>query len=964
MQSSGSRRFDLKSSDTPPLILCAGVLLVCIFYAYLYVNRPNLGFLMNPGDWVVTSVTVPCEDPDHCFQVGDRVISVGEISHEDFRANSSLSIYSQFRTGGPPVPVIVGRGTETLMIEVEAMEGLRKEPIHNFLAAFFPCVFWLMGAIATIFVRPRDERWLVLVLFLYATAMWSAAGFVSSTQMGYSSVVLRLCLLLSMPLLVHLHLVLPEPLFRRFHRPLLIPFYALSLALALLTFLRESQSMIFVCTLGATLSSAFILVLRLFLPSDPATRVANRLLAFGVSLGLGPTIIATVIILFFPKASLPEAYTAMVAAIASIVVPMWPVTYIYAIYKHDLGSFSVRANRILGAYGFLSIYITLYLAMHVVMTRLRVGDWEHSNQAFVVMNLMISVVFVASAPLARERFQRLIDRHVFGLKYTPNEVISKFAEKIPGAFNRDVLRRIILREVLPTLLVRQSALYVFRDEELETILVHGVDPGNPTREELTALLLRAGQYIPLEENRDSSLPWVRLTAPLSIGDRTIGIWLFGRRDPDDYYPTTDSQLLSNLANQIAPVLEHVQLVETAQQEIAENKKLQSQLVHSQKMEAIGRLSAGVAHDFNNLLSVILGYSDLLLVRYPDNSTISRYLSDIRDAGQRAANLTKQLLAFSRQQLMETKVLDLNQVIDGVTSLVERIVNEDVEVVTTLSDTSDLVKVDPGQIEQVILNLAVNASDAMPSGGQLAIETRRTCQPNPDPGGDASHPDLPAGSYVQLRVTDTGSGMDPEVQAHVFEPFFTTKEVGKGTGLGLSMVYGIINQSSGHIFVDSELGKGTTFSIYLPVVQEEATKVAPEHQNRFPRPIGSETILVVEDEEIVRKVACEILQAEGYHVLRAQDGAEALDVSQQHAGPISLLLTDVVMPLIKGPELARRLSRARPGIKVLFMSGYSEESIPELSSGDGMHLLIKKPFPPRALSQQVREILDGMEAQSA
>jgi signal transduction histidine kinase len=456
---------------------------------------------------------------------------------------------------------------------------------------------------------------------------------------------------------------------------------------------------------------------------------------------------------------------------------------------------------------------------------------------------------------------------------------------------------------------------------------------------------------------ESVFSWVRLALPLSIPDRIIGLWLLGRRDPDDYYPQSDIQLLATLANQIGPVIENFRLVERARQEVAENKRLQEQLVHSQKMEAIGRLSAGVAHDFNNILSVIIGYSNLLLAQYRDDVSLRQSVTNIKDAGERAAGLTKQLLAFSRQQVMEAQVTSVNAIVRDVEKMLRRLAGEDIELTTSLAPKLPSVKIDPGQMGQVIINLAVNARDAMPDGGRISIETESVTFGRP---GRSCHRGIPDGAYVLLTISDTGQGIDPDVQRHMFEPYFTTKEIGKGTGLGLSMAYGIISQSKGRIFVDSAVGKGSNFSIYLPAISE--TEIAREiaRGSRSTIHLGTETVLLVEDEESVRAVTCEILQSNGYTVIEAPDGLRAIDEFNRYQGGIDLLLTDVVMPHMKGPELAKRLLRLEPRLKVMYMSGYNEEAILGRSFGKGSSVLIHKPFSPQTLARKVRDVLDEDE----
>ena len=389
-------------------------------------------------------------------------------------------------------------------------------------------------------------------------------------------------------------------------------------------------------------------------------------------------------------------------------------------------------------------------------------------------------------------------------------------------------------------------------------------------------------------------------------------------------------------------------------DVTHERQVEEQLRQAQKMEIAGRLAGGVAHDFNNLLTVIGGRSQIMLQRLKADDPHRRDVELILETAQRAAALTRQLLVFSRKQMLAPVVLDLNSIVANMDKMLRRLIGEDVDLVTVAGADVGRVKADPSQLEQVVMNLVVNARDAMPLGGSITLETSTV---ELDAAYARQHVDVRPGAYVVLAVTDTGSGIEPETKAHIFEPFFTTKAPDKGTGLGLSTVYGIVAQSDGHITVESEPGHGATFRIYLPRVTETARRDAAAG-SRVTLPRGSETILLTEDEEHVRELALEVLRMSGYTVLEASDGASALELSARHAGPIHLLVTDIVMPHMGGGELAQRLTRLRPEMRVLYMSGYTDDALVRHGVAASEAAMIEKPFATDGLVQKVRAVLEA------
>jgi two-component system, cell cycle sensor histidine kinase and response regulator CckA len=452
------------------------------------------------------------------------------------------------------------------------------------------------------------------------------------------------------------------------------------------------------------------------------------------------------------------------------------------------------------------------------------------------------------------------------------------------------------------------------------------DDRQRARQMLTSLVQQPGASLSIEfrvRHKDGSWRWIE------------GIASNGLNDPN---------ILALVANY---------------RDTSERRRLEEQFLQAQKMEAIGRLAGGVAHDFNNLLTVINGYSALALDMATKDSPLYSDLQEINKAGLRAAALTNQLLAFSRRQVLEPKVLNLNTIVSDMDRMLRRLIGEDIDLVTVLDPVLGSVLTDRGQIEQAIMNLVVNSRHAMPDGGQLTIETANV---ELDDAYAREHSGVVPGSYVMLAVSDTGIGMDEQIQTRIFEPFFTTKQQGEGTGLGLSMVYGFLKQSGGNIWVYSEPGKGTTFKIYLPRVTE---RPARSSQERRPAPPlrGSEMILVVEDEEGIRKLIRSILQQAGYTVVDASNGAEALRFCETHSEPIHLMISDVVMPQMSGRELANRLASLRPEIKVLFMSGYTDNAIVRHGVLEPDTPFLQKPFTPVSLTNKVREVLEGSAGRS-
>ncbi|MSP92246.1 MAG: response regulator [Myxococcales bacterium] len=453
-----------------------------------------------------------------------------------------------------------------------------------------------------------------------------------------------------------------------------------------------------------------------------------------------------------------------------------------------------------------------------------------------------------------------------------------------------------------------------------------------------------------------------LIAPLRVHGKSIGVLQLVRHgDASGPFDDDDRALVEDLTEQAALAIHNARLYDAAQRELAERRRAEAalarteqQLRQAQRLDAVGRLAGGVAHDFNNLLSVVLSYAELIMLREGAGSQTYSDLNEVRTAALRAADLTRQLLALSRQQVIQPRVLDLDDVLLNMGKLFQRVLGADIDLRVVTSDRRALVKADPSQIEQVLLNLVVNARDAMAQGGTLTIETGTL---DVDDRLASDHLGLEPGRYAVFAVTDSGAGMDPQTMAHIFEPFFTTKEPGAGTGLGLSTVFGIVKQSGGHVWVYSEPGRGTTFKVLLPAAEGAAEPLRADEKPAAARG-GTETVLIVDDADAVRDVARTILEHHGYHVLAARNPGEALIACEQFAGPIHLLLTDVVLPQLNGRQLAERLLLLRPTLRVLFMSGHTRNAIVHNGELEPSLRFLPKPLAPEALLKAVRAALDN------
>ncbi len=1036
------------------LWLLSALLVLAVVVVY-WRSPIGLGFNLDL-DWrVIDQYGVP-PSTEQAPRRGDRVVRIGDVTFEEWRADRTVSLSEPVR-GAATVPIEVIREGERMTLDYPVGEAKLYGPTSP--AWILPFMFWAAGTATGLLARPRSAKRRLLALFWFGTAIWLAAGYASFTQVNYANVVLHVVLWLTVAALMHLHLLLPWGLGRpRARKAVIRLIWAVAVLLTVLDALRLVPRAFFLLwlLLGIAWSLALICY-RLSHQKELPLRAANRLILAGTGLGSSPLVVYTVSSLVAPEVDL-DLWTHGAFFVSFVaLLPIWPLSYLYAVHRHAIGGIAFRANRVLAVWAFGAVLLLGFMAAYLVV-QLSVPESAVSLAPF------LGLVFTALGLFGWKRFQRWVNRLVFGIRYDLEQVLEAFTQRIPRAREVDALRRVVVDELLPTLMVRQSLICLQGSGEPTVFARLGLTDREAASacSALDTLLGRSGRYL-LEA--DSPVSWVRLAIPLRISDNQRGVWLFGRRDPDDFYPGKDIETLTSLANVVASVLailallgdlkrsetkyravfeeakdaiylstvdgrfvevnqaaldlfgydskkelfeldiaddlydnpadrqrlgeilerqgfvkdhevvlkrkdgKQIVVLESATQmhdpaghpvgyqgilrDLTERREIERKLRRSERMEAIGRLAGGVAHDFNNLLTVILGNTELLTERSGEDDLNRELLDDVSRAGKRAQSLTRQLLAFGRRQMLQPAVFDLRDVVDNTVALLEPLIGENIELVAELGEEPLLIEADLGQIQQVILNLALNARDAMPKGGHLSIRTSAV--------GRREHIAKLANraedeEFALCQVTDDGVGIAAEDHEHVFEPFFTSKSDQGGTGLGLATAYGIVRQSGGHVLVRSKPGRGSSFEVYLPRAQEVAAAVdaAPRSAES---PDGTDrVILLVEDQPELRRLASKILERAEFETLVAPDGASAIDRFGDRLGGVDLLVTDVVLPGMSGPELARRMTGLRGDLKVLLMTGYGPETAAlDDAIAEGHHLL-QKPFKPQDLLAAVRDAL--------
>ncbi|PKO23384.1 MAG: hypothetical protein CVU38_04345 [Chloroflexi bacterium HGW-Chloroflexi-1] len=809
--------------DRPLALLSLGVLLIGLFYTLAYVLIvPYPGFDFN-GRWEVLACDNPCDtNPAWCaatensLRIGDRLTVIGDLTYEEYRSQPVRIPFGGYHPGDS-VPItfardgVVGQTTWPVLGPTSASRFTRLIGILIFLP------FWLAGTGILLFLRPRDRLWGLLIAFNYVTAVWIAAGIPSVYHVGGSLLVLYVSTWLLLPVYLHLHLLVPAPIFQRSYRRLIYPLYALGVGMALLSLFKPLPNLIYnMVLLLAMLGSLLLLFFRLFRPAAPKTRLALRLMLVGVALAFGPGVILWVI----PGLLHSSIASRVPIIVMMIAISLLPFFYVYALYKHRLGDLEFRANRLLSLFSFLLIYVTTFLFVFVIGSR-----WiEFSSQA-LAFALISSVIFVSAALPLKAPFQRFIDRLAYGTVHNPTDIIRAFANEIPRALRRDALVKLLTHEVSPSLLIRQSALYLVGDQEVTLFYADGIvldgraDFGPGVRQ----LLDSSGRYRPPEPDAVDAFAWVRLPIAIEVGGKRMGVWLLGQRDPDDYYPLRDVELLITLANQIGVALETSRLFENLQHRATE---LECAYRDLQKLDQLkDEFVQNVSHELRTPLTMVQGYAELLLEGELGALTSEQRnaLDTIADRTQGTIRLVNDVISVQQAALeqVEYEQVNLGALARSSIQAAEIMVRKqkpDQQVCTFVLDTPEDIAPVPGdrrRLSQVLDNLLNNAVKFSPNGGTITVrvrsrhyqlDTRRTDGPQP---------------VVEISVSDQGIGIPADQIDRIWGRFYqvdgsTTRRFG-GVGLGLTIAQNIVKAHGGVIWAESAEDTGATFRFVLPTL---------------------------------------------------------------------------------------------------------------------------------------------------
>ncbi len=820
-------------------LLAVGVLLICLYYTFAYVFLTSYPGFEHDAQWVVLSFDETCDShPDWCaanrdtLQVGDHLLTIGDLTYQKYWSDNTVVPFAGYKPGDF-VPITFVRDG---VVQQTRWQMLGPTPARQRFrwAVMLPFVpFWLAGTIVLLFLRPRDIRWCLLVAFNYLTAMWWAIGAVSSTQVAMSSPLLRVLSWLLVPIYLHLHVLVPAPLFARPYRYPLALLYALAVILAGLGFLQLSPSWVYYLSLlVAAAGSTGMLLARLRGKVSPSARLATRQMLAGIALAFGPGIVLWVVpgLINAPPSGLLNFYL-ITLAVASL-----PFFYIYALYKRRLGGLEFRANRVLSLFSFLILYLTAFVLTFAIL-----GQGIALTPQALGFALSLSVAFITAGLFLRAPFQRFIDRLAYGTVHNPDDIVRAFANEIPRALNRERLIQLLTHEVTPSLLIRQFAIYLVTDGQAALFYASGVtlDPATDASQQIRDLLTTAKRYRPPEFDSESAsqdgqgFDWVRLTIPIEVGGKTVGAWLLGGRDPDDYYPRPDIELLATLASQIGIALETAHLIEELQRRASELEKAYQELQELDRLK--DEFVQNVSHELRTPLALVRGYTELLLEGPLGElgSEQREALETILERTEAVIRLVNDILSFQKisTESLAYEPIALDELARSCLETAEIIAQKKAQGKKAYQfelDTAEGVPTiwgDRNRLRQVFDNLLDNAIKFSPEGGRITIQIR-LCHYH----FISRQTDTPQEPAVEVMISDQGIGIPADQLDRIWERFYqvdgsTTRQFG-GVGLGLAIVRSIVQAHGGAIWATSEVGAGTTFHFVLPVLPPLAQTAGP------------------------------------------------------------------------------------------------------------------------------------------
>jgi signal transduction histidine kinase/ActR/RegA family two-component response regulator len=953
-------------------------LLVCLFYAYANsFLTPLPGFTFD-GQWNVISIDGCAPADQWCLgnqgklQVGDRLTVIGDLTKDTYKSREWLVPFEGYGPG-QVVPITLIHGNDERQIDWQMPAnntGASISRLFGNLLLFMP--FWLAGTVVLLLLQPRDTRWRLLISFNYLTALWLLIGNTSVAQVAFSALLLPVVSWLMAPVYLHLHLFVPSPLFERHYRYSITPLYVIAVTLAVLTLFQQASGPEYLIGLVIAIILSFgLLAFRFIDNSSKAGRPAARLMLVGIGLAFGPSILLWVL----PQLLNRELeYFAIGVALFSI--PVLPLFYTYAIYKRHLGGLEFRVNNLISRYSFILLYLTAFAAVFLV------GASIVPPEQLATFSFAVSAIFAVAAPSIQRRLRRLFNQLAYGTGYDSSDVVSLFVHRIPAASNREALVALVADEVIPSLLIRQSALYLLPGGQNEAgglLYARGIElavtapPGL-----LRQLLLKANRYWPPEPGAEDEFSWVRLVIPLELQNNTVGLWLFGRRDPDDYYPQNDIDLLHTLAHQTALAAENSRLYLAAQQELAEriraetslaaaNVELEQALFAANEMavsaqaasRAKSEFLATMSHEFRTPLNVVLGYTELVLSTELTEEQ-QAYLQEVNVAGEGLLKLFNDILDFSR---IESGRLELKHVNFDLAETIRQVIMtmtpyaaaKNLELSFSIEPGAPTHLIgDPARLEQVLSNLLNNAIKFTAEGGAgLSV---RCVERAADRAG------------FLFAVTDTGIGIPRDKQEMIFQPFTqadsTVTRQHSGMGLGLSIARRLVEKFGGRLWVESEPGKGSVFQ--FTIIFEVAPLAAPVIEEATLEDSGSPvvseaalSILLAEDNLVNKTVIARILEKRGWAVEAVENGQAAVDRSAENH--FDLILMDVQMPVLDGynATVAIRARERATGrhVPIVGLTAYAMQGDRERCLLAGMDAYLAKPMKASDLYEAIEKILN-------